>query len=414
MKGFRTHWVLAGLLCAGSMAASGQEFRVFDRNVQVHGFGTQGYVKTDQNNWLTMNTANGGSGEFTDFGANATVPLFDKFRVGAQIYEHNVGQLGKWHPQLDWASGDYKFKSWLGFRAGKVKTVMGLYNDTQDMDSLHTFALLPQGIYPIDMRDATLAHLGGDLYGTIKPVKKLGSFEYTTYGGDRRDSIYGGYPYNLQIHGISTQKYGGPVVGGDLRWNTPLKGLTVGSSYVYEMITGSGLLNPSIALGGPNIETPYKEWSNNDFMNQYYGTWSSRSGKLRLDSEYRRYWRDQEIFSGAFRVTTDVRPWYVAASYQITPRLAVGGYYSRFTIGGSIDVPGQSFAASVSDPSRHLDDKVVAARFDLTKYWYAKVEGHFVNGYGGFYYPDGFYPAVNPNGVQATTNGVVLRTGMYF
>jgi hypothetical protein len=37
-----------------------------------------------------------------------------------------------------------------------------------------------------------------------------------------------------------------------------------------------------------------------------------------------------------------------------------------------------------------------------------------VNGYGGFYYPDGFYPAVNPNGVQATTNGVVLRTGMYF
>ena len=412
MKGFRTHLVIAAMLCAGGLAAHAQEFRVFDRNVQVHGFGTQGYIKTDQNNWLTMNTANGGSGEFTDFGANATTSLSDKLRVGAQIYEHNVGELGRWHPQLDWATADYRFHSWLGFRGGRVKTVMGLYNDTQDMDSLHTFALLPQGVYPIDMRDATLSHIGGDLYGTIKPAKKAGSFEYTVYGGDRRDSIYGGYPYSLQMHGINDQSYGGPVVGEDLRWNTPVRGLMAGMSHIDEMITGSGTLNPSVALGGPNILTPYKEWSNKDFINQYYGTYSK--GNLRLDSEYRRYYRNQQIFSGAFWIWTDIRPWYVAASYQITRRLAVGSYYSHYTINGNIDAPGQFFAASVSDPSRHLYDKVVSARFDLTKYWYAKVEGHFMDGYGGFYYPAGFYPMVNPQGVQPTTNGVVIRTGMYF
>jgi hypothetical protein len=405
----------AGFLAlASTIGLHAQEFRVFSRTVQVHGFGTQGFVHTGENNWLTMNTTNVGSGEFTDFGANATVPLFDKVRVGAQIYEHNVGQLGKWHPQLDWASADYKFKTWLSFRGGKVKTAMGLYNDTQDMDSLHVFALLPQSVYPIDMRDATLAHLGGDLYGTIKPEKKLGSFGYTLYGGDRRDSIYGGYPYLLQIHGISMQQYGGPVMGGDLRWNTPVKGFTAGTSYVYEIITGTGQLNPSIALGGPNIVVPYKEWSNNDFMNQYYGTWSSRSGKLRLDSEYRRYWRDQDIFSGQFWVTTDVRSWYVAGSYGINKWLEVGSYYSYFTNNWNCDVPGQIPAPSASSPDRHVYDKAVTARINLKNYWYAKVEGHFMDGYAGFMYPDGFYPQVNPQGLKPNTNGVVVRTGMYF
>jgi hypothetical protein len=33
-----------------------QEFKVWDRAVQVHEFFSQGFVKTDENDWLTMNT----------------------------------------------------------------------------------------------------------------------------------------------------------------------------------------------------------------------------------------------------------------------------------------------------------------------------------------------------------------------
>jgi hypothetical protein len=388
-----------------------QEFKVFDRTVQVHGFGSQGFIHTDQNNWLTMNTANVGSGQFTEFGANASTDITDRLRFGAQFYDRELGQLSRWHPQLDWATMNYKFKPWLSFRGGKVKTVLGLYNDTQDMDFLHTFALLPQGVYPTDLRDATLAHYGGDIYGSDR-TKKAGTFSYTFYGGDRRDSIYGGYPYNLQMHGIYTQKYGGPVVGGDFRWDTPVKGLLVGTSYVYEMITGTGQLNPSVALGGPNILTPYSEYSKDDFVNQYYGTYSK--GNFHFDSEYRRYYRNQEIFSGSFWVQTDVRPWYLSGSYRIEKWLEAGAYYSHFTINGSLDVPGQSFAANVSDPSRHLYDKVVTARFDMPRNLYFKVEGHFMDGYGGYFYPDGFYPMVNPNGVSATTNALVLKSGINF
>ena len=56
-------------LCAAPPALRAQEFRLWNRNVQVHGFASQGFVYTDQNNWLTMKTSQG-SAAFTDFGAN--------------------------------------------------------------------------------------------------------------------------------------------------------------------------------------------------------------------------------------------------------------------------------------------------------------------------------------------------------
>jgi len=69
-------------------------------------------------------------------------------------------------------------------RGGKVKTTLGLYNDTQDMEFLHTWALVPQAVYPLDQRGETIAHLGGDIYGEI-PIRRLGSLNYTVYGGKR-------------------------------------------------------------------------------------------------------------------------------------------------------------------------------------------------------------------------------------
>jgi hypothetical protein len=367
-------------------------------------------VRTNDNNWLTMNTSNG-SFAMTDGGVNVSSQLTDKFRVGAQVNDRNLGQLGQWHPQLDWAYGDYKFTNWFGVRAGKVKTMMGLYNDTQDMDFLHTFALLPQSVYPTDLRDATLSHLGADIYGTISP-KRIGSFSYTLYGGDRRDSLYGGYPYNLTIHGIYLHQYGGPVYGADLRWDTPLKGVLVGYSYLSEDITGTGQLNPSVALGGPNTLVPYKEWSKNDFVEQYYGQYTI--GKLRIDAEHRRYLREQDVFSGQFGILTDVRAWYFAGAYRVAKRLELGSYYSHFGINWYTDVPGQVESPSESAPDRHLYDKVVTARFDLTSSLYLKIEGHLMNGYGGFLYPDGFYPQVNPQGLKPNTNALVALTGWSF
>ncbi len=414
-------YFLFACLCAAPAHLLAQEFKVFDRTVQVHGFASQGFVHTDQNNWLTMYTSRVGSGEFTDFGANASTQITDRFRVGAQIYDRNVGHLGNWHPELDWAYADFKFRSWLGFRAGKVKTVLGLYNDTQDLDFLRTFALLPQGVYATDMRDATLSHVGGDAYGTFSLAKPLGKFSYTVYGGDHIESTDGGYPYLLQIHGIYINHSSGPTWGGDLRWMTPAKGLLVGASYENNDLTNTGLLNPSVALGGPDVTVPYWEKSRKEFVQQFYGEYVI--GKLKIDAEYRRYWRDFTIFNGQFEAQAAPKSWYTAADYRLTKRLALGGYYSHFIINWVVTVPNQVEAPSESSPDRHLYDKVVAARFDLKTYWYAKVEGHFMDGYAGFQYPDGFYPQVNQAGpcagnlcssLKPSINALVLKTGFNF
>jgi hypothetical protein len=393
-------WLVA-LLCTASVALHGQDFKLFDRDFQVHGFATQGIVWTNENNWLTMNTSVGsGSAQFTDFGANISVPITDKFRAGAQLYDRNLGQLGKWHPTLDWGYASYKFKPWFAVRAGKVKTVLGLFNDTQDLDFLHPFALLPQSVYSIDLRDSTIAHTGGDIYGDIRLKNKLGTLSYTGYAGHREDSKYGGYPYLLQGVGIDFTSYGGLQYGGDLRWATPLKGLLVGASRMDEDITGKG---SATFFGGPL--SPYEEHSKQDWTNQFYGQYTI--GKLEIDSEWKRYWRNQEIFSGMFSVQTDVRGSYVSAAYRVTKWFQAGSYYSRYTI----TIPEGTATATTG----HIYDPAITGRFDLNRFTNIKVEAHFMGGYGvPGDYPSGFYTAVNQQGLKPDTTAFVLKAGFNF
>ena len=389
-----------------------QDFKIDGREVQIHGFASQGFVHTDQNNWLTMQTSNVGSGEFTDFGVNASMQVTDKLRIGAQTYDRNLGALGHWHPSLDWALADYKFRSWLGLRGGKVKTTLGLYNDTQDLDFLHTFVLLPQSVYPTDLRDATIAHLGCDIYGTIALKRKLGKVSYTVYAGHRSDSVYSGYPYLLTQFGTHFTSFGGLQFGGDLRWKTPLKGLQLGTSRLDQETSGDGRgINPITG-----VPLTYSEHSKADWTNQFYGEYAA--GKLRLDSEYRRYYRNQAIFSGTSANLTDVRGWYFAGCYRILKRLEVGSYYSHYAItsvnGGALAAAGFPNQTDTSLPANHIYDKAATARVDLKRFWYVKVEGHFMNGYGASTYPDGFYPQENPNGFKTDTNALVVKTGVNF
>src|SRR5258708_33388980 len=96
---------LVALLCAAPAALQAQ-FTIERRPVQIHGFASQGFTYSNDNNYLTMKTSEG-SFAFTDGGVNLSVPITDKLRVGAQIYVRNIGTLGQWRPVLDWAAADY-------------------------------------------------------------------------------------------------------------------------------------------------------------------------------------------------------------------------------------------------------------------------------------------------------------------
>src|ERR1700694_3834129 len=95
------HIALIAITCAVTAKLHAQfNFRVDGREVQIHSFASQGFAYSNRNNYLTMKTSQGNFA-FTDFGFNASTPITDKFRVGAQMYTYNVGVLGRYRPQVD-------------------------------------------------------------------------------------------------------------------------------------------------------------------------------------------------------------------------------------------------------------------------------------------------------------------------
>ncbi len=337
------------------------QFSVEGHDVQIHGFATQGFAYSNQNNYLTMQTSKG-SFAFTDAGLNVSAFLTNKFRVGAQAYVRNVGELGKGHVTLDWALGDYRFSDSLGIRAGKVKTVFGLYNDTQDAEFLHTWALLPQSVYPSDLRANSLAHLGGDLYGRIA-VRRLGSFAYTAYAGRLSIDRYGGFAYGLLATGLNPSKISGTVRGGDLKWTTPITGLLIGASI---------LDSPKNAVGlNENFPGSFEVSNPVDRRTIFYGqyTW----GNLRVEGEYSRElqaFKFQNVYGtyGPPIATLDLdrRAWYAAVAYRVAKHLEIGAYNSRFIPNADERPEGPTI---LTEPEQHIFDQTISARIDLTRFW---------------------------------------------
>jgi hypothetical protein len=369
------------------------DFKIAGAPTQIHSFASEGFAYSDQNNFLTMKTSDG-SFAMTDAGSNISVRFSDRLRVGAQVYIANVGELNKWHPQLDWALVDYRFKDWFGVRAGKVKTALGLYNDVQDMEFLHVWALLPQGLYPVDLRDNTIAHVGGDIYGTIN-LKKAGSLGYTGYAGRAPTNRYGGYYLSASEAGDPFNSMTTFVWGADFRWNTNVPGLLVGASWMDRTVKVNA--NVEQYGGAPmHIET------NPDHTTGVYADYTL--GKLHLSAEGRRHREvaGANVFGQISSSDLSEIGWFVAGSYRIAKRLELGTYYSRYNV---------DQASAPGNAANHIYDNAVTARFDITRFWHVKVEGHFMDGYGDLYSAHGFYSISNPTGLKPTTNMLVIRTG---
>src|SRR5437899_12765804 len=91
---------LVALVCASPDLLHAQlDFKLAGRPVQVHSFASQGFAYSNQNNYLTMKTSRGAF-SMTDLGLNISMPVTDRFRVGAQLYSYNVGLLGRYRPQV--------------------------------------------------------------------------------------------------------------------------------------------------------------------------------------------------------------------------------------------------------------------------------------------------------------------------
>lgn len=149
--------------------------------LRLNGFVSQGYMKTEDNNWLATDSVDGTT-QILEAGLTINVPVNDKLRVGMQFLSRDLGDEGNNDVRLDWAFGDYRFDDALGVRLGKVKMPIGLYNEGRDSDFLRNMAFLPQSVYDETRRNLLVASQGGQVYGNI-PLGSAGDLDYAIYGG---------------------------------------------------------------------------------------------------------------------------------------------------------------------------------------------------------------------------------------
>jgi hypothetical protein len=249
-------------------------------------------------------------------------------------------------------------------------------------------------MYPNDLRSMTIAHTGGDVYGRIG-LKKLGSVSYQAYGGARPVDLKSGFIYGLNEQGFSKLTYSGYNTGYDIKWNTPVKGLRLGTSYMYSYFHITGFAGPYPGLSeGTYIQTAgYAEYKHKG---------------LELATEYRSQPSDMSLVMAGRPLpnrTSQYTEFFASAAYRFKPWLQVGTYNSRF-LHSSKPVPGL-----LQGDDSHIYDQAVTVRFDFLKYMTFKAEGHFMSGVGSSIAAHGFYLADNPQGLKPNTTMLALRLG---
>ncbi|MBI9016087.1 MAG: hypothetical protein JEZ07_02385 [Phycisphaerae bacterium] len=343
--------------------------------VDIHGFISQGYIKSSDNNFLV--DSKDGSLEFNEMGINFSTQISNNLRVGMQLFSRDLGDVGNNDVVLDWAYGDYRFENWLGMRIGKIKVPMGLYNETRDADMLRTSILLPQSVYNEQIRDSTASLSGVGLYGDIA-TEGLGLFSYQGYWGyDDSDEESGmarlilSLIPNSHITDISSNQ----AYCGNIMWETPAEGLRTGFSLIHLDITLDTQLDSAMPLSpvltlpsGTNMEQELESLSLMIFSVEY--TWND----LVLASEYQRMRANALLTAqmaapaGAMTLqdyTLEREGYYLSASYRVNDWFKPGVYYS---------------VNENPDNRTNTRDIALTTRFDLSENWTFKLEAHYMDG----------------------------------
>jgi hypothetical protein len=396
--------LLAAMTLAFGMAsASAQSLE--DLNLQIHGYATQGFLYTTQNNILTTSSS-GGSPAWSEAVVNVGTQPIEKLRVGVQARYFLLGNLGNAFT-LDWASADYKANDRFGVRVGKVKTPSSLFNETQDIDPSYIWSLLPQGLYPVVSRNSLLAHYGGVVYGALPLGQKFGKLEYRGWGGERVIGSSDGYLLADAEKGIvAPNGVSGTTYGAALHWKTPLRGLTVGSALAENNVK-NGAITDTTAKGltytGTLVRTGF---FSPDFFGQY------EKNRVMVAAEFARkpYSETISLISGPApfpiipKTSTDQRLWYGMASYRLTDKLSAGMYHSQYFN-----------RAAARGPGRFSKDWAISGRYDFNQFLYAKAEQHFIDGTAVGYDAD-----LNPSGtpgvpkLKPDTRLTILKIGVSF
>lgn len=382
-------------------------------DVAVHGFASQGFILSSDNNFLAK--SKDGDFEFAEAAVNVSAQLTDELRAGLQLFSRDLGDIGNFDVSLDWGYLDYRFQDSLGLRIGKFKLPLGLYNEIQDYDMLRTSILLPQSVYTLTMRETMIAAQGLSTYGHLE-LGRGGDLDYQLFVGTTQiDPQNGGLAIDLRDSDVDLQKSTvKSLFGGSIKWNTPLTGL----------LAGIGMMQVDLDFRGPPIGAtkdalavalpfPVQE-THITLPNLALSFYSLQYvyNNLTLTAEFSRQVGAQRTFAvGAAPVGEvlledrhrDTTGYYLQAAYRVNDLLEIGGYYSMYYLGDY-----EREDCKLANTTYCAEDIALSARFDINKYWIIKAEVHQID--GGAY----LFNIENPDGLKKDWNLFLLKTSISF
>jgi hypothetical protein len=381
----RIKYILVTVLLFGFIA--GNCLAVDFSDIDIHGFLSQGYIKTTDNNFF--GETEDGTFDFDEIGINFGKDFTDKLHIGFQLLARDFGSNDNNVLDIDWAFADYHLQDWLGIRAGRMKSPKGLYNETRDVDMLRTTVFLPQSVYPEILREVDLSLDGAGIYGYIG-LGGFGSISYQGLFGSRdidpnesaSQAIQGTTAISTPVENDGIEVDSKFVVS--LMWDTPLSGLRVGGTYDSSEIyapahfTAGGMWD-----AGATVDTDVSTYTNTVISAEYtYGNLIVAAEYIQTEKEF------VHIFNGTSMgiegMTSD--GWYLSSSYQFTDLFALGGYYSE-SYNDMDDRDGEGMGNNpMSDTIFHrayFKDFCLAAAFSLDYSWTLKLEGHRFTGTNG-------------------------------
>lgn len=194
----------AGIAALGFSASSTAQDLSINKwlpdSVQVHGFLSQGFIHTSDNNFFG-HSDDSLSTDFREFGINGSWSALPDLQLAMQVVWRDAGQTDEAGLRIDYGLASYNLlsteSSLLAIRAGRVVTPLGFYNETRDVASTRPSILLPQSIYFDRNRNLALSADGGYLYGEHRT--DFGDFSFNfgliiprTEDPDFRNTLLGG------------------------------------------------------------------------------------------------------------------------------------------------------------------------------------------------------------------------------
>jgi len=341
-------------------------------SVQLHGFISQAYINTSDNNFWGETSADDHFG-FRELGINISSQPTADLHLAGQLLVRNAGHLDDDEVRVDYVLADYIIVSSqprsLGVRIGRILHPLGLYNETRDIAFTRPGILLPQSIYFDRTRDLAFSSDGFQLHGEHR-IKSSELFWQVGAALPIVDSP------ELELALLTNDFPGGFVPDtsylGRVFWERHGGRAKVGLSYAYvDMHYKPGQL--------PQLSKGHVAFTPAILSLQY------NEEKLSITTEYALRKFEYKGLDQGLVVIPDQHftgeSWYLQSTYRMTPAWEVFVRYDNLYTDRN-DKDGKEYALATGQPafSRYAHDATVGVKKVFMPNFMIRAEYHRVDG----------------------------------